>query len=101
MAQPEPARESSTVQRDIRVKDATKDTSVGRVATKLEVIVIPVSDVDRAKEFYGKLVGGSTPTSPAVTTSACSSSRHLALGARSSSARTSPRRRPALRRACT
>jgi catechol 2,3-dioxygenase-like lactoylglutathione lyase family enzyme len=55
MAQPEPARESSTVQRDIRVKDATKDTSVGRVATKLEVIVIPVSDVDRAKEFYGKL----------------------------------------------
>jgi catechol 2,3-dioxygenase-like lactoylglutathione lyase family enzyme len=55
MAQPEPARESSTAQRDVRVKDATKDTSVGRVATKLEVIVIPVSDVDRAKEFYGKL----------------------------------------------
>jgi len=55
MAQPEPARESSTVQRDIRVKDATKDTSVARVATKLEVIVIPVSNVDRAKEFYGKL----------------------------------------------
>jgi len=55
MAQPEPARESATAQRDVRVKDATKDTSVGRVATKLEVIVIPVSNVDRAKEFYGKL----------------------------------------------
>jgi predicted enzyme related to lactoylglutathione lyase len=27
--------------------------SVARVATKLEVFVIPVSDVDRAKEFYG------------------------------------------------
>jgi catechol 2,3-dioxygenase-like lactoylglutathione lyase family enzyme len=55
MAQPEPARESSTAQRDVRVKDATKDTSVARVATKLEVIVIPVSDVNRAKEFYGTL----------------------------------------------
>jgi catechol 2,3-dioxygenase-like lactoylglutathione lyase family enzyme len=44
MTQPQPARES-----------ATKDPSVARVATKLEVIVIPVSDVDRAKEFYTKL----------------------------------------------
>ncbi|MFZ0966886.1 MAG: VOC family protein [Candidatus Acidiferrales bacterium] len=31
------------------------DTSVARVDLKLEVVVIPVSDVDRAKEFYGKL----------------------------------------------
>src|SRR5215472_5301471 len=31
------------------------DAGVARVATKLEVIVIPVSDVDRAKEFYAKL----------------------------------------------
>jgi catechol 2,3-dioxygenase-like lactoylglutathione lyase family enzyme len=30
-------------------------TSKPGVDTKLEVIVIPVSDVDRAKEFYGKL----------------------------------------------
>src|SRR5262252_1326698 len=33
-------------------------TSDARVATpdmKLEVVVIPVSDIDRAKEFYGKL----------------------------------------------
>ena len=31
------------------------DASVGTVDMKLEVIVIPVSDVDRAKEFYRKL----------------------------------------------
>ncbi len=29
--------------------------TVGGVGTTLEVIVIPVSDVDRAKEFYGRL----------------------------------------------
>jgi catechol 2,3-dioxygenase-like lactoylglutathione lyase family enzyme len=31
------------------------DTSVARVATKLEIVVIPVSDVNRAKGFYGRL----------------------------------------------
>jgi catechol 2,3-dioxygenase-like lactoylglutathione lyase family enzyme len=30
-------------------------TSTARVDTKLEIVVIPVSDVDRAKEFYGRL----------------------------------------------
>src|SRR5207245_4085638 len=35
--------------------DATNDTSVARVDMKLETVVIPVSDVDRAKEFYGSL----------------------------------------------
>jgi catechol 2,3-dioxygenase-like lactoylglutathione lyase family enzyme len=34
--------------------DAT-DASVGRVDTKLEIVIIPVSNVDRAKEFYTKL----------------------------------------------
>src|SRR6201996_3082872 len=29
--------------------------SVARVDTKLEIVVIPVSDVDRAKEFYARL----------------------------------------------
>ena len=29
--------------------------SVARVDTKLEIVVIPVSDIDRAKEFYGRL----------------------------------------------
>ena len=31
------------------------DASVARVDMKFEVAVLPVSDVDRAKEFYGKL----------------------------------------------
>ena len=39
---------------EIRSNDAT-DASVARVDMKIEVVVIPVSDVDRAKEFYGSL----------------------------------------------
>ncbi len=39
----------------IQSKGATTDTRVGQVAMKLEVITIPVSDVDRAKAFYGGL----------------------------------------------
>ncbi len=38
-----------------RSQDKTTDARVGQVAMKLEVITIPVSDVDRAKEFYGRL----------------------------------------------
>jgi catechol 2,3-dioxygenase-like lactoylglutathione lyase family enzyme len=33
----------------------TADATVGRVDMKLETVVIPVSDVDRAKEFYESL----------------------------------------------
>jgi catechol 2,3-dioxygenase-like lactoylglutathione lyase family enzyme len=36
----------------VRNNDAT---SVATFDTKLEIVVIPVSDVDRAKEFYGRL----------------------------------------------
>src|SRR5277367_6320591 len=36
-------------------KDATSDASVARVETKLEIVIIPVSDTDRAKEFYSGL----------------------------------------------
>jgi catechol 2,3-dioxygenase-like lactoylglutathione lyase family enzyme len=32
-----------------------RSVTVGRLDMKLEVVVIPVSDVDRAKEFYGRL----------------------------------------------
>ena len=39
---------------EIRRNDA-RDASAARVDMKLEVVVIPVSDVDRAKEFYGRL----------------------------------------------
>jgi catechol 2,3-dioxygenase-like lactoylglutathione lyase family enzyme len=35
--------------------DATGSASVANVDMKLEVVVIPVSDVDRAKEFYSRL----------------------------------------------
>src|SRR6266542_3636971 len=37
--------------KEVRSNDAT----VARVDMKFEVVVIPVSDVDRAKEFYGRL----------------------------------------------
>ena len=40
---------------EVRSNDATSDASVARVDMKLEVAVIPVSDVNRAKEFYGNL----------------------------------------------
>jgi catechol 2,3-dioxygenase-like lactoylglutathione lyase family enzyme len=39
----------------IRSQDVTTGARVGKVDMKLEVITIPVSDVDRAKEFYGGL----------------------------------------------
>jgi catechol 2,3-dioxygenase-like lactoylglutathione lyase family enzyme len=39
----------------IRSQDATTDARDGKVDMKLEVVVIPVSDVDRAKEFYESL----------------------------------------------
>lgn len=35
---------------------------------KLEVVVIPVSDVERAKQFSQGLGLGSTPTTPRATT---------------------------------
>ncbi len=34
---------------------AASDAGVARADMKLEVVVIPVSDVNRAKEFYGRL----------------------------------------------
>ncbi|MBV8700950.1 MAG: glyoxalase, partial [Bradyrhizobium sp.] len=38
---------------DERSKTATETAKPKTVDMKLEVIVIPVSDVDRAKRFYG------------------------------------------------
>jgi catechol 2,3-dioxygenase-like lactoylglutathione lyase family enzyme len=40
---------------EVRHNDATSVARVGRVDMKFEIVVIPVSDVDRAKEFYGRL----------------------------------------------
>jgi catechol 2,3-dioxygenase-like lactoylglutathione lyase family enzyme len=44
----------ANLKHEIRSNDA-RDASVAKVDMKLEVVVIPVSDVDRAKEFYGSL----------------------------------------------
>ena len=43
------------------------------VDMKLEVVVLPVSDVDRAKQFYEALGGGWTPTSAPMQSSGSSS----------------------------
>jgi predicted enzyme related to lactoylglutathione lyase len=40
---------------DVRRQEATSDARVARVDVKLEAVVIPVSDPDRAKAFYGRL----------------------------------------------
>jgi catechol 2,3-dioxygenase-like lactoylglutathione lyase family enzyme len=40
---------------EVSGEDATGDASAGKVPFKFEVVVIPVSVVDRAKAFYGNL----------------------------------------------
>jgi catechol 2,3-dioxygenase-like lactoylglutathione lyase family enzyme len=39
----------------VRANDATSQADVARIDMKLEVVIIPVSDVDRAKEFYERI----------------------------------------------
>jgi catechol 2,3-dioxygenase-like lactoylglutathione lyase family enzyme len=39
----------------VRSEATTSDARVGKVDMKLEVVTVPVSDIDRAKEFYGGL----------------------------------------------
>ena len=51
---------------EVRSSDATSDAGVARVDMKLEVVVIPVSDVDRAKEFYSRLGWREDLTPPGV-----------------------------------
>jgi predicted enzyme related to lactoylglutathione lyase len=46
----------------IRSNEFTDRKSAAKVDFKFEVVVIPVSDVDRAKEFYTRLRGASTST---------------------------------------
>ena len=41
--------------KEVRSNEAAGSTSVANLDIKLEVVVIPVSDVDRAKEFYSRL----------------------------------------------
>ena len=40
---------------EVRSNGATSDAGVAGIDMKVEIVVIPVSDVDRAKEFYAKL----------------------------------------------
>ena len=51
---------------DGRRNDANGTTSIRSVDMKLEVVVIPVSDVDRSKEFYGRLGWRLDRTPPGV-----------------------------------
>jgi catechol 2,3-dioxygenase-like lactoylglutathione lyase family enzyme len=39
----------------VRSNEAARNEGVARMDMKLEVVVIPVSDVDRAKEFYERI----------------------------------------------
>jgi len=41
--------------KEVVTNERTIDASVAKVDMKLEAVVIPVSDVDRAKKFYGNL----------------------------------------------
>jgi catechol 2,3-dioxygenase-like lactoylglutathione lyase family enzyme len=39
----------------VRANDAASHAGIARIDMKLEVVIIPVSDVDRAKEFYERI----------------------------------------------
>ena len=67
--------------------DLTKDLNAYTVDLKLEVVVIPVADVDRSKDFYSGSAGGLTPTSDSTTASASCSSLRPDRRARCSSER--------------
>jgi catechol 2,3-dioxygenase-like lactoylglutathione lyase family enzyme len=41
--------------KEVSKNEGAKSTSVADLDTKLEIVVIPVSDIDRAKEFYSGL----------------------------------------------
>jgi catechol 2,3-dioxygenase-like lactoylglutathione lyase family enzyme len=52
---PSQKKESIMSTNEIRTNDAAESASVATADMKLEVVVVPVSDVDRAKEFYSRL----------------------------------------------
>ena len=39
----------------VPTKDTSSDAKAGTVDMKFEIVVLPVSEVERAKEFYAKL----------------------------------------------
>jgi catechol 2,3-dioxygenase-like lactoylglutathione lyase family enzyme len=50
----------------VRINDATSKAGIARGDMKLEVVIIPVSDVDRAQEFYRKVGWRQDVTPPGV-----------------------------------
>jgi len=54
---------------DASSNPSTEMPAVGTIDMKLEVVTLPVSDVDRAKRFYQSLDGGWTLASPSATPS--------------------------------
>jgi catechol 2,3-dioxygenase-like lactoylglutathione lyase family enzyme len=52
---PERTQKVAVSSTDARTQQAANGTPAGDADLKLEVVVIPVSDVERAKEFYGRL----------------------------------------------
>ena len=42
---------------EVRSNKATAKTTAAKMDMKFEIVVIPVSDIDRAKEFYGEKLG--------------------------------------------
>jgi catechol 2,3-dioxygenase-like lactoylglutathione lyase family enzyme len=68
---------------------------------KFEIVVIPVSYADRAKEFYGRLGWRLDADFNNGKGFRVIQFTRLALDARSSSARMSPGQHPARRRVCT
>ena len=51
-------------------ENAASNRTAEPLETKLEVVMLPVSDVERAKRFYEDLACGSTPTSATAPTGA-------------------------------
>jgi catechol 2,3-dioxygenase-like lactoylglutathione lyase family enzyme len=86
---------------EVRSEASSNDTTVARVDMKFEVVVIPVSDIDRAKKFYQRLGWRLDADYDNGDDFRVIQFTPSGSGARSSSARTSLRRRPALPRACT
>src|ERR1700757_1881567 len=48
-------KDMANVTYEVQGNDAAGEASVAKVEMKFEIVVIPVSDVDRAKGFYAKL----------------------------------------------
>jgi hypothetical protein len=51
---------------EVRGTAATSDQRLGKVDMKVEVVTVPVSDVDRATEFYRKVGWRQDVTPPTV-----------------------------------